>query len=102
VTATTTATTTTTLADTFVPDPDHEGKFLVCHKGKKTLSVGSEDAVLDHLDHGDTPGACVNGENRSSKHDNDNDNDKGKGKGKGKGKSNSAKNSKGSKNGKKS
>jgi hypothetical protein len=41
-----------------VPDPDNPRKFLVCHNGKKTLSLGSEDAVLEHLAHGDTPGAC--------------------------------------------
>ena len=50
-----------------MPDPDHPGKFLVCHKGKKTLSVGDEDAVLEHLDHGDTPGACISGDSRSKK-----------------------------------
>ena len=67
-----------------MPDPDHSGKFLVCHNGKKTLSVGSEDAVLEHLDHGDTPGACTDGDARSD----DERSNKGKGKGKGNGKGN--------------
>jgi hypothetical protein len=62
-----------------VPDPDRPGKFLVCHRNQKTISVGSESAVLDHLDHGDSSGACVGNGERSGK-------GKGKGQGKGKGK----------------
>ena len=33
------------------------GTTLVCHKGKKTLSLPRE-AVRAHLDHGDHPGPC--------------------------------------------
>jgi hypothetical protein len=36
---------------------DDSGKELVCHKGKKTLSVSSA-AVAAHLDHGDRLGSC--------------------------------------------
>ena len=34
-----------------------QDKVLVCHKGKKTLSV-AEPAREAHLRHGDTPGPC--------------------------------------------
>ena len=33
-------------------------KFLVCHKGKKTLCISSSD-VAEHLGHGDRMGACA-------------------------------------------
>jgi hypothetical protein len=46
---TTTSTTTTTLVPT--------GKVTICHKGKKTNSVGIA-SVPAHLAHGDTLGAC--------------------------------------------
>jgi hypothetical protein len=41
------------------PEAGGEGqdKVLVCHKGKKTLSV-AEPARAAHLRHGDTPGPC--------------------------------------------
>ena len=43
--------------------PDDGGKFAICHRAgqsgrTRTLSVGSADAVRDHLAHGDTLGAC--------------------------------------------
>ncbi len=34
-----------------------DGKVTICHKGKRTLRIGSE-SVSDHLGHGDTVGAC--------------------------------------------
>ena len=34
-----------------------EQKVLVCHKGKKTLTVGAP-ALVAHLGHGDTEGSC--------------------------------------------
>jgi hypothetical protein len=34
-----------------------EGKVTLCHKGRRTLSIDAE-SVQDHLDHGDTLGAC--------------------------------------------
>ena len=33
------------------------GQIIVCHKGKKTLTV-SNAASFVHLDHGDTAGPC--------------------------------------------
>jgi hypothetical protein len=33
-------------------------KFLVCHKGKKTLCISGSE-LANHLDHGDQPGACA-------------------------------------------
>jgi hypothetical protein len=35
------------------------GQQIVCHKGKKTLTV-SNAASFAHLDHGDTVGPCPN------------------------------------------
>ena len=37
------------------------GQQMVCHKGKKTLTV-SNASSFSHLDHGDTPGPCSNGQ----------------------------------------
>jgi hypothetical protein len=37
--------------------PGPEGKAVICHKGKKTISVG-ESAVKAHLGHGDYMGVC--------------------------------------------
>ena len=37
------------------------GQQMICHKGKKTLTV-SNAASFAHLDHGDTPGPCPNGQ----------------------------------------
>lgn len=37
------------------------GQQMVCHKDKKTLTV-SNAASFSHLDHGDTPGPCPNGQ----------------------------------------
>lgn len=37
------------------------GQVMICHKDKKTLTV-SNAASFAHLDHGDTPGPCANGE----------------------------------------
>lgn len=39
------------------PDPYHDNKVAVCHKGKKTLML-PESAVDAHMGHGDTPGPC--------------------------------------------
>lgn len=36
---------------------ERRGKVTVCHKGKKTLTVGAP-AEEAHARHGDTPGAC--------------------------------------------
>lgn len=33
------------------------GQQLVCHDGKKTLTVSNADNFV-HLNHGDTPGPC--------------------------------------------
>jgi hypothetical protein len=35
-----------------------EAKTVICHKGKKTLSI-SDAAVEAHLKHGDLIGACL-------------------------------------------
>lgn len=37
--------------------PEEDDKVTICHKGKKTLSVGAS-AVPAHLAHGDSLGAC--------------------------------------------
>jgi len=37
------------------------GQQMVCHKDKKTLTV-SNASSFTHLDHGDTPGPCPNGQ----------------------------------------
>lgn len=37
------------------------GQQMVCHKDKKTLTV-SNAASFSHLDHGDMPGPCANGQ----------------------------------------
>jgi hypothetical protein len=37
--------------------PKSKGKAVLCHKGKKTISVG-EAAVKAHLGHGDYLGVC--------------------------------------------
>ena len=50
----TTTTTTTTASTTTLPPT---GKVTLCHKGKKTISVGAS-AVPAHLRHGDTLGPC--------------------------------------------
>lgn len=48
----------TTLGGCLVAVHDHHpDKVLVCHKGKKTLSVSSA-ALAAHLDHGDYRGRC--------------------------------------------
>lgn len=39
------------------PDPYHDDKVAVCHKGKKTLML-PESAVDAHIGHGDTLGPC--------------------------------------------
>ena len=36
------------------------GQQMVCHKGKKTITVSNASSFA-HLDHGDTPGPCPNG-----------------------------------------
>lgn len=38
-------------------DDDDSEKILVCHKGKKTISI-SENGLSGHLKHGDTVGEC--------------------------------------------
>jgi hypothetical protein len=52
-TTTTTSPTTTSTTTTTLPS----GKVAVCHKGKRTVSVGVR-AVRAHLRHGDSLGAC--------------------------------------------
>jgi len=37
------------------------GQQMICHKGKKTLTVSNASSFA-HLDHGDSPGPCPNGE----------------------------------------
>ena len=37
------------------------GQQIICHKGKKTLSV-SNAASFTHLDHGDSVGPCPDGQ----------------------------------------
>ena len=37
------------------------GQQMVCHKNKKTLTVSNASSFA-HLDHGDTPGPCPNGQ----------------------------------------
>jgi hypothetical protein len=44
------------------------GKVTLCHKGKKTISIGAS-AVPAHLRHGDTLGACPS----SPPHDDEDD-----------------------------
>lgn len=39
-------------------DPDKPHKTIICHKGTKTLSVGTPAAEKGHLGHGDTLGPC--------------------------------------------
>ena len=57
-TATATATPTPTATPTASPTPTpRPGKVAVCHKGKKTLSIGSA-ALAAHRAHGDSIGAC--------------------------------------------
>ncbi len=34
------------------------GQQMVCHKGKKTITVSNASSFV-HLDHGDTPGPCA-------------------------------------------
>ena len=42
-----------------VPDPtDEKGRWIVCHKEKKTLAVEGDASKADHLGHGDTVGEC--------------------------------------------
>ncbi len=41
-------------------DDRRVGQQMVCHKGKKTLTVSNASSFA-HLDHGDTPGPCPNG-----------------------------------------
>ena len=41
----------------FFGEPTPAGKVTLCHKGKKTISVGAS-AVPAHLNHGDSLGAC--------------------------------------------
>lgn len=53
-TPTPTATATPTATPTGTPPP---GKVEVCHKGRRTLSIGA-DSVAYHLGHGDTLGPC--------------------------------------------
>jgi hypothetical protein len=53
-------TTTTTVPPSPSPSPSPSPppeKVTICHKGKKTISVGAS-AVPAHLAHGDTLGAC--------------------------------------------
>lgn len=38
-------------------DDRRHGQQIICHDGKKTLTVSSADNLV-HLDHGDTPGPC--------------------------------------------
>jgi hypothetical protein len=56
-TPTPTPTPTVTPSPTPSPTPPPVGKVTLCHKGKKTISVGAS-AVPAHLRHGDTLGAC--------------------------------------------
>ena len=42
-------------------DDRRVGQQVVCHEGKKTIAV-SNASSLGHLDHGDTPGPCPNGQ----------------------------------------
>jgi hypothetical protein len=56
-TPTPTPTPTVTPTPTPTPTPPPVGKVTLCHKGKKTISVGAS-AVPAHLRHGDTLGAC--------------------------------------------
>jgi len=37
------------------------GQQMVCHKDKKTLTVSNASSFA-HMDHGDTPGPCPNGQ----------------------------------------
>jgi hypothetical protein len=37
------------------------GQQMICHEGKKSLTV-SNASSFSHLDHGDTPGPCPNGQ----------------------------------------
>lgn len=39
-------------------DPDKPHKTIICHKGNKTLSVGTPAAEKGHMGHGDTMGPC--------------------------------------------
>jgi hypothetical protein len=48
---------TTCNEDTDVCDTLATMKVTICHKGKKTISVGAQ-AVPEHLAHGDTIGPC--------------------------------------------
>jgi hypothetical protein len=52
-----TPTPTPTPTPAVTPTPTPVGKVTLCHKGKKTISVGAS-AVSAHLRHGDTLGAC--------------------------------------------
>ncbi len=45
------------VTETELQNGQASGKALVCHKGKKTLSVGAP-AIPAHLAHGDTEGLC--------------------------------------------
>lgn len=45
------------------PEPeltDDKGRYIICHKDKKTLYVEGEESKNDHLGHGDEPGYCQN------------------------------------------
>jgi len=37
------------------------GQVMICHKDKKTITV-SNAASFAHMDHGDSPGPCPNGD----------------------------------------
>jgi len=47
-------------------DDDDIEKILVCHKGKKTISI-SENGLSGHLKHGDSVGECSDNDEISSK-----------------------------------
>jgi VCBS repeat-containing protein len=47
-------------------DNDDNEKILVCHKGKKTISI-SENGLSGHLKHGDSVGECSDNNEYSSK-----------------------------------
>ena len=84
-----------------VYDPDGDGRFTVCHKGKKSLEI-ARPAVDAHVRHGDYLGACgrpiryagyeaqyeratSRDKGKRGRGHEDRDDDRGKGKGKGKG-----------------
>jgi hypothetical protein len=43
--------------DTDTIENRRNGQIMVCHKGRKTLTVSNADSFV-HLDHGDAAGPC--------------------------------------------